>query len=154
MTKLWIDTETYSTVPIKHGVHKYAEAVEVMLFAWALDDGPVSVLDLTRASMLPRELNLALIDDSVEVWAHNSHFDRTVLRHHLPRMCPPLERWRDTMVQAYAHSLPGALGDLCTVLGMPADKAKEPPSSEAAGAELVEPAAEAESPEDPIRVAS
>lgn len=125
MTKLWIDTETYSTVPIKHGVHKYAEAVEVMLFAWALDDGPVSVLDLTRASMLPRELNLALIDDSVEVWAHNSHFDRTVLRHHLPRMCPPLERWRDTMVQAYAHSLPGALGDLCTVLGMPADKAKD-----------------------------
>lgn len=36
----------------------------------------------------------------------------------------------------------------------PADKAEEPPSSEAAGAELVEPAAEAESPEDPIRVAS
>ena len=93
MTKLWIDTETYSTVPIKHGVHKYAEAVEVMLFAWALDDGPVSVLDLTRASMLPRELNLALIDDSVEVWAHNSHFDRTVLRHHLPRCHSGMRVW-------------------------------------------------------------
>lgn len=126
MTKLWIDTETYSTVPIKHGVHRCAEQVEVMLFAWAVDDGPVSVWDVTADAARPPEGLLdALDDESVEVWAHNSAFDRTVLRHHLPRMCPPLERWRDTMVQAYAHSLPGALGDLCTVLGMPADKAKD-----------------------------
>lgn len=124
-TKLWADTETYCIVPIKHGVHRYAEEVEITLFSWAIDDGPVSVWDVTAEPTPPDGLLDALDDESVEVWAHNSAFDRTVLRHHLPRMCPPLERWRDTMVQAYAHSLPGALGDLCTVLGMPADKAKD-----------------------------
>lgn len=134
MTKLWIDTETFSTVPIKHGAHKYAEAVEVMLFAWAVDDGPVHVWDMTAGPM-PTDLTKAL-EYATEIWAHNSGFDRTVLRHYWARtgaisQTDPhqpdssLHRWRDTMVQAYAHSLPGALGDLCTVLGMPADKAKD-----------------------------
>lgn len=124
MTKLWLDLETFSTVPIKHGVHKYAEAAEVMLFAWAVDDGPVSVVDLTKGPM-PPDLVLLLADESVEVWAQNSQFDRTVLRYCMGHVCPPLRRWRDTMVQAYAHSLPGSLGDMCTVLGMPANKAKD-----------------------------
>ena len=133
-TKLWADTETYCTVPIKHGVHRYAEEVEVTLFSWAIDDGPVSVWDVTDGPM-PTDLTKAL-EYATEIWAHNSGFDRTVLRHYWARtgaisQTDPhqpdssLHRWRDTMVQAYAHSLPGALGDLCTVLGMPADKAKD-----------------------------
>lgn len=125
MPKLWIDTETYSPVPIKAGVHRYAEQVEVMLFAWALDDGPVQVWDITQDVSPAAELWDALFDDATEVWAHNSHFDRTVLRHALRDLCPPLPRWRDTMVQAYAHSLPGALDALCAVLGVDADKAKD-----------------------------
>lgn len=134
MPKLWIDTETYSPVPIKAGVHRYAEQVEIMLFAWALDDGPVQVWDVTSGEDMPAELQAALDDDNdeIEVWAHNSHFDRTAIRsdrrkhlgaaHLAARQLP---RWRDTMVQAYAHSLPGSLDALCAVLGVDADKAKD-----------------------------
>ena len=69
MPKLWIDTETFSPVPIKHGVHRYAEEVEVMLFAWALDDGPVRVEDWANGYNWPTELSQAWGDPGVEVWA-------------------------------------------------------------------------------------
>lgn len=125
MTTLWLDLETYSTVPINHGTHAYAEGAEIMLFAYAFDDGPVSVWDLTTGTDMPGELKAALQDPSVLVYAHNSHFDRTVLRHTHPDLCPPVERWRDTMVKALAHGLPGALGTLGEVLRIDADKAKD-----------------------------
>lgn len=124
--RLYLDLETYSEVPIKNGTHAYAEGAEIMLFAWAIDDGPVSVWDrMTEGDLAPPLLLSALCDPYVEVWAHNSHFDRTVLRHTMPELTPPVERWRDTMVQALAHGLPGALGALCEVLGVPQDKAKD-----------------------------
>ncbi|EEF4843317.1 DNA polymerase [Salmonella enterica] len=125
MQKLWLDLETFSEIPIKNGIHVYAEGVEIMLFAWAIDEGPVNVHDLTADYNLPTRLLTALSDESVLIYAHNSHFDRTVLRHAHPRLAPDVTRWRDTMVQALAHGLPGALGGLCEVLGVPQDKAKD-----------------------------
>lgn len=125
MTILWLDLETYSPVPITNGTHAYAEQVEIMIFAWALDDGPVNVWDVTTGIKAPAPLRAALRDPDVLVCAHNSHFDRTVLRHALPELCPPLPRWRDTMVKAMAHSLPGALGTLCDILKIPTDQAKD-----------------------------
>lgn len=124
MTTLWIDLETYSEVPIQNGTHAYAEAAEVMLFAWAIDDAPVEVWDLTADDAMPLPLARALDDPDVTVIAHNSGFDRTVLRHAIPQDVPR-ERWRDTMVQALAHSLPGGLGQLCEILGVPTDKSKD-----------------------------
>nr|DAW87547.1 MAG TPA: DNA POLYMERASE [Caudoviricetes sp.] len=44
-TILWGDLETYCEIPITNGTHAYAEGVEVMLFAWAIGDEPVSVWD-------------------------------------------------------------------------------------------------------------
>ncbi|WP_334157892.1 DNA polymerase [Oryzomicrobium sp.] len=125
MTTLWLDLETYSTVPITNGTHAYAEGAEVMLFAWAIDDGPARVWDCTETLRMPDELAAALSNPSVTVCAHNSHFDRTVLRHAMPEWCPLGPRWRDTMVKALAHSLPGSLGDLCDILKVPTDKAKD-----------------------------
>ena len=122
--KLWIDYETYSEVDIRAGTHAYAESAEIMLFAYAVDNDPVQVWDLTDGSPMPADLHEALFLAD-EVWAHNSHFDRTVMRHVMPTLCPPIERWRDTMVQALAHSLPGALGALCEVMGLPADQQKD-----------------------------
>ncbi|EIV6850746.1 DNA polymerase [Klebsiella aerogenes] len=121
---LWGDLETYCEIPINNGTHAYAEGVEVMLFAWAIGDEPVSVWDLTAGEPIPGPLFKAITDPDTLLYFHNSHFDRTVLRHTHPRLAPPVERWRDTMVQALAHSLPGALGALCEVLGVPQDKAK------------------------------
>ncbi|EFG2769299.1 DNA polymerase, partial [Escherichia coli] len=130
MQKLWLDLETFSEIPIKNGTHVYAEGVEIMLFAWAIDEDPVSVHDLTTDYNLPTRLLTALSDESVLIYAHNSHFDRTMLRHallHTPQcvVAGSAKRWRDTMVQALAHGLPGSLGELCEILGVPQDKAKD-----------------------------
>lgn len=122
---LWGDLETYCEIPINNGTHAYAEGVEVMLFAWAIGDEPVSVWDLTAGEPIPSRLRKAIADPDTILFFHNSHFDRTVLRNAMPELAPPVERWRDTMVQALAHSLPGALGALCEVLGVPQDKAKD-----------------------------
>lgn len=123
MKTLWLDLETYCETPIKNGVHRYAEDVEVLLFAYAIDDGPVSVWDKTAGKPMPKDLEAAFMSDCIII-AHNSGFDRTVLNH---TFCPPteLKRWRDTMVQALAHSLPAGLGDLCDALGVPTDMAKD-----------------------------
>ncbi len=143
MPKLFGDFESFSPTPITNGVHRYAEQVELLIGAWAIDDGPVLVRDMTPGGQdwllddlvgidlipAPRgyvwAVENALADDQVELWFHNSHFDRTVWRHADPATCPPVHRWRDTMVQAMAHSLPGKLESLCAALKLPADKAKD-----------------------------
>jgi DNA polymerase len=128
MSKLWADFETYCEVPIEHGTFKYAASAEVMLFAWALDDLPAMVWDLAAGEPMPYDLEQALFDPALETWFHNAMFDRNVWgaqrQGPLAGKCPPLERWRDTMVQAMAHSLPGSLVKLCDVLGIGEDKAK------------------------------
>ena len=123
MTTLWIDLETYCETPIQAGTHRYAESAEIMLFAWAIDDGPIAVEDVYSTCYLPAELVKAMRDPAVTVAAHNSHFDRTVLRHRGWDI--PAIRWYDTMVKALSCSLPGSLGELCDILKVPTDKAKD-----------------------------
>lgn len=120
---LYLDLETYSEVPIQNGTHAYAESAEIMLFAYALNDEPVKVWDCTSERLMPDDLAEYLADDRITLTAHNSHFDRTVLWHDGERL--PITRWRDTMVKALAHSLPGSLDALCEVLHVPVDKAKD-----------------------------
>lgn len=123
MPTLHLDLETYCEVPITNGTHAYAEQAEIMLFAYALDNGPVKVWDCTSDSLMPDDLADALENPEVLLVAHNSQFDRTVLAHQGHQLA--LGRWRDTMVKALAHSLPGSLGDLCDILKVPTDKAKD-----------------------------
>lgn len=120
--RLWLDLETYSDVPITHGTHAYARQAQIMLFAWALDDGPAQVWDRTSGSEMPPALYAALADARVQIWAHNSYFDRTVLDGLW--YTSPL-RWRDSMVLALMHGLPGSLGQLCDILRVPVDQAKD-----------------------------
>jgi len=122
MQTLFLDTETYSPVPITHGTHRYAEEAEVLLVAVAVDDQPTEVWDTQLRPTWKRDLQ-SLIDAAERIVIHNSHFDRTILRH--VGVDAPVEKIRDTMVQALAHSLPGSLGTLCDVLGVPTDKAKD-----------------------------
>jgi len=122
--ELFLDLETYCETPIKNGTHAYAENAEVMIFAWALGEGEVHVEDLTQNPM-SKELAALLKDQAVKLIAHNSGFDRTVLRHAMPQFDLKIERWEDTMVQALSHSLPGALGSLCEIFGLESDVAKD-----------------------------
>lgn len=121
---LWIDLETYCERPITDGTYAYAEAAEIMLFAWAVDDEPVRVWDCTADALCPAELGAALADPHQVVVAHNAMFDRTVLRFRYPGSCPPIERWRCSMVRAMAHGLPGGLDKLGELFGLAQDERK------------------------------
>jgi DNA polymerase len=122
------DLETYSETPINCGAHRYAENAEVLLWSFALDDAPVQVWDVTSGARMPSALYDQLADERNEVWFHNmGMFDAVVLQHVGPSLgMPPvaMSRWRDTMVLAYMHSLPGALEKLGTVLGLADDMQK------------------------------
>ena len=122
MSTLWLDLETYSDIPIKNGAHKYAETAEVLLVAWAMGDEPVEVWDV-QDLVHWREALQSTINKVDRVVIHNSAFDRTVLRHCGVNI--PVEKIDDTMITALAHSLPGSLGQLCDVLGVPQDKSKD-----------------------------
>jgi DNA polymerase len=122
MSTLWLDTETWSTIPITHGAHKYAEAAEILLVALAVDDEPTCVWD-TQDLVHWRPALQNMIDEADTVVIHNSAFDRTVLRH--CGVTIPVAKIEDTMVLALQHSLPASLGQLCDILGVPQDKAKD-----------------------------
>lgn len=122
MTTLWLDTETFGTIPIKHGAHRYAEAAEVLLVAIAVDDEPTDVWDTQDTPDWRRDLQ-QMVDKAERVVIHNSAFDRTVLRHCGVEI--PADKVEDTMVLALQHSLPASLGQLCDVLGVPQDKGKD-----------------------------
>lgn len=125
MKMAFMDLETYSTVPIRSGTWAYAEGAEVLLWAYALDDGPIKVWDLTTGEAMPTDLATMLADDSVVTcWHNGGMFDSVVLKVAMG-IDLPLHRVHDTLVQALAHSLPGSLGDLCTILKVPTDKAKD-----------------------------
>ena len=119
---LYLDLETFCETPITHGTHKYAESAEVLLVAVARNDSPVEVWDTQDLPNWRSDLQF-LIDIAGEVVIQNSVFDRTVLRHQ--GVTIPVEKITDTMVLALQHSLPGSLGALCDVLGVPQDKAKD-----------------------------
>ncbi len=131
--KLYFDAETYSECNLKTaGVHRYAEdpSTEIIVVQWAVEDGPPTVLDCTAPLADPRnreKLDLIthyLRDPNAIIVAHKSDFDRTIVRHCWGLDIPP-ERWQDTLVKAHAHSLPGALEKVGTILGLPDDEAKD-----------------------------
>ena len=122
MSVLYLDLETYCPVNIRHGAYRYAEEAEVMLVAIARDNDPVDVWE-TQDMPDWRKVLREAIEAADTVVIHNSNFDRTVLREQGVNI--PVEKIVDTMVLALQHSLPGSLGQLCDVLKVPQDKAKD-----------------------------
>ena len=127
MPDLFLDSETFCDIPIKHGTYRYAERAEVMLITWAIDDEPVQVWDLTAGEPLPLRLADAISDPETLVWTQNGDkFDWPVFTQALPWLAAavPQARRRDTMIQAYSHSLPGNLELMADALGIEQDKRK------------------------------
>ena len=131
MTILWLDTETYSECDLKSaGTHRYAEhpSTEIIVAQWAIDDGEPIVRDCSDmgngGNFCPAELHPLLLDPAVTIVAHNSHFDRTVIRHAWG-IDIPVERWQDTMIKGMAHGLPGGLDKIGQIVGLEADQAKD-----------------------------
>lgn len=128
--RLLIDLETYSSEDIsKTGVFRYAEApdFEILLLAYAWDDGPVRVIDLTEQDGDHGELEAvyaAIKDPDVVKVAHNSAFERACLSRWLGRDLPP-EEWEDTMVLAAMNGLPMSLDAAGAALQLQSQKIKE-----------------------------
>lgn len=123
---LFLDLETYSDVPITNGTYAYAERAEVLLVAWAWGDEDVVVWDATAgaweqvyASMLQ-----AMLDRAEQIVVHaKSDFDPVVLRKR--GLDVPQEKVLNTSILALQHSLPAGLDELCRVLDVPFDLAKD-----------------------------
>lgn len=126
MYPFFVDSETYSDVPIKSGFMNYVQGAEVMLVSYAKGEGEIGLWDITRGEQMPSELEDNIYDERVKLVAHQSAFDRRMFQFTdlFPGADLQVARWEDTMVQALAHGLPGALDSLCKIFGVDADKAK------------------------------
>lgn len=130
MKYLFADLETFSPLNLPQvGSFRYAEDCEILLWGYAIGNEPARVWDCTnpKTKEMPEALAKALKEvqagERKIVWHNGMMFDTVVLAAHGYHI--PLEMIVDTMVIAYQHGLPGALGDLCDVLRMPTDKAKD-----------------------------
>jgi DNA polymerase len=122
--KLFIDLETRSPVPIRQGVAKYSTKVEIIMAQWAIDDGPVTVEDLT-GSPPP---SLRLLEAAVkcdELWAHSAEFEQHALATVPWWPLIDLTKWRCTATLARMHGLPGGLDKLSAIFKLGIDEAKD-----------------------------
>ncbi len=121
---LSIDIETYSSVDlIKCGVYRYVEApdFEILLFAYAYDDEPITVIDLADFEELPEPVRHDLQNPNVIKAAYNANFERTCLaKFYTITMFP--EQWRCTSVHALTLGLPSSLDGVAKVLKVDAQK--------------------------------
>ena len=127
MKELGIDIETYSSYDLKScGVYRYVEAPDwaILLFAYAVDGGPVQCVDLASGETLPEDVLAALTDPAVVKTAYNATFERVNLSKYLGIRLDPAQ-WRCTMVRAARLGLPLPLGQCGEVLRLEAGKMKE-----------------------------
>lgn len=133
--ELSIDLETYCEVDLrKSGVYSYAEddSFEILLLAVSVDNGPVTVYDLTKEN-LPDQILHALVNDSIIKWAFNASFERICLSNWLKKHHPKLlsegflspNSWRCSMVWSAYLGLPLSLEGVGTVLKLKEQKLKE-----------------------------
>ena len=125
--RLHIDIETYSGESLADcGVHRYAEHpdFQIILFAYAFDEAPVTVVDLAQGTTLPAPVLRALTDPTVVKVAHNATFERTCIGRMLGKELDPLQ-WECTMAQCARCGLPLSLGEAAKALGLEAQKMTE-----------------------------
>jgi DNA polymerase bacteriophage-type len=147
MKSLSLDLETYSDLNLaKCGVYKYAEssAFEILLFGYAVDGGPVQVVDLAQGETIPEEILDVLTDDTVTKWAFNANFERVCLsryltdlgrsldpfhdQHPLSKKCARFLNpagWKCSMVWSAYLGLPLSLEGVGAVLNLDNQKMKE-----------------------------
>lgn len=132
MKELSIDIESYSEVDLrKAGVYRYAEddSFEILLMAVSIDNGPVTVYDLTKEN-LPSHIIEAIVSDEIIKWAFNANFERVCFSNWIKKHHPELltedflspTSWRCSMVWAAYMGLPLSLEGVGSVLGL--DKQK------------------------------
>lgn len=126
MHHLSIDLETFSSVSIKKaGAQAYFRSpdFEILLFAYSLDGGPSTVIDLACGEKVPWWLYDALINPDYIKHAYNAAFEWGCLSRHMGVKLPP-SQWRDTMLHSMYCGYPASLDAAGRALGLPEDKQK------------------------------
>ena len=126
MTHLSIDIETYSSVSIyDSGAYKYARSndFEIMLFAYSIDFGEVTVIDLAQGQVIPDSVVAALQDPDVIKHAYNAAFEWFCLNQ--AGYKTPIDQWRCTMFHAMYLGYPAGLAATGRALGLPEDVQKD-----------------------------
>lgn len=142
---LSIDLETFSDVDLKKcGIYKYAESpnFEILLFAYSINGGEVTVIDLANGEDVPIRIITSLFDKSVTKWAFNAAFERICLSIWLKRNYPEYfssystsddtlsnyldpSSWKCSMIWSAYIGLPLSLKGVGGVLGFQEQKMKE-----------------------------
>lgn len=122
---IYLDLETRSYLDLtKVGAYKYAEQVEMVCAAWAVDDEPVQGA-LFPGQSIPEPLWSLLKQEKHRVIAHNANFERVVLKALADRGESPmvkLSRWRCTRAQACVWNYQPSLEMLAQELGLAQQK--------------------------------
>jgi len=108
-----IDIETRSTVDISAGVHEYAEAAEILILCWAVDDMPVQTWTINDCTPIPKL--------PPPYAAHNSQFER-ILLHRCAGWDNDVTQWDCTATRARQHNLPASLAECAKALNLPYQK--------------------------------
>ena len=124
MKQISIDIETYSSTNLNQtGVYRYADSddFELLLFGYAVDFGPVTVIDLTQGERIPSEIIQALDNPNIIKSAFNAQFERVCLSHYVGHRLKPAG-WHCSRVWSATLGLPLSLKDVGTVLGLSRQK--------------------------------
>ena len=133
MNTIWhhvsVDIETYSDVDIKKaGLYKYVEspAFDILLIAWAVNDEPVRIIDLTQGED-PEPFLKVVYDEDAVLRSYNAAFEHAALntwlrRRNLPTH--PIGDWRCTMAHGLYCGYTAGLAATGEAMGLPQDKRK------------------------------
>jgi DNA polymerase len=123
MRTLSIDIETYCSADLKKsGVYKYAEdeSFEILLFAYAYDQEPVTVIDLAQGETIPDSVVADLTNSEVLKTAFNANFEITCLSTIFTGIDP--RQWECTMIKAGMLGLPMSLDGMAKALNLDTQK--------------------------------
>lgn len=123
---LSLDFETYSEVSLPDvgsSVYSKHPSTEILMAAYAFNQGQVRQWDALGGEPCPAELREALVDPEVQKWAWNAPFEMQITDQLLAEV--DVRQWRCTMVFAQHFSLPGKLEKAGPVVGLPEDQQKD-----------------------------
>lgn len=126
MRHLHLDIETYSSVDIKKsGLFKYAESLdfEILMVAWAIGDGPVTVTDLASGEELPDEFWKSFYDPGTAKIAHNAAFERQCFA--AIGYPTEVDEWECTLALSAYNGLPLSLAMSASALDLSEEKSTE-----------------------------
>lgn len=118
MSELHIDIETYSSLILPEvGVYAYSASpdFQILLFAFAYDNDPVTCIDLACGETLPADLLRDLKSNKLTKMAFNAQFERVCLSAHTRTLLDP-QSWYCVAAHAAHRGLPPTLAQVSKVV--------------------------------------